>query len=247
MDNVIILGGGRTGSSFLAGLIARDRFYINHKKIRNRRGYPDGDYENPELVDLDRAILLNSGYGFSKLHWSANVDVEAIKKLSKETTDKKYQDLVNKCERNAPWLWKDPRLCFTIYFWRDRVNLDNIKFVFITRDKEDIFKSFTKFQVTYTKSEIFNKNDWQNDSVNKFFEEANIEPLHIDYPELKKKEHIIKKINDFLGTEITKKDYERIYRSNYRKKEKSWQFRMRYYWGVSKLKVGRMLRIPGNQ
>ena len=103
MKNIIILGPGRTGSSFLAGLISRNKFYINRSSIQSRRAYPDGDYENPDLISLNKNIFLGSGYGYPKDKFHKPVDVNAIKLLIKTSNIEKYNRFVTKCEKNKPF------------------------------------------------------------------------------------------------------------------------------------------------
>jgi hypothetical protein len=245
MKNIIILGAGRTGSSFLAGLIARNEFYINRDKIVSRMGYPDGDYENPELVELNRSILLESGYGYSRINWRRPVDIDSIKNMPMD--NEAYRVLIDKCNRHSPWLWKDPRLCYTIFLWVKGLKLDEINFLHITRDHQDIFKSYTKFEIDYSKKEAYRIYDEQNAAISQFCKEYNIQPLKIHYPEFRQKEEIINKLNHFLGTKINASDYDNIYRSNIRKKETSLQFKARYYWGLMKLKVNRILNAKGTR
>ena len=239
VKNVIILGAGRTGSSLLAGLIAHNRYWINQESIESRAGYPDGDYENPSLVKLNKDILTESGYGYTKVVSDCKVDITAIKKLVYADNIYKYKAFIQKCEENSPWLWKDPRLCYTIYFWQSLLELDNIDFLFITRNRYDIFRSYTKYQIYTTKTEVYRKYDEQITAVEAFLEENKVPCLKIHYPELKRKEELISKLNNYLGTSITIADYKAVERTGMRPNETELAFWLRYYWGVCKLKIGK--------
>lgn len=235
MKNVIILGAGRTGSSFLAGLIARDTFYINKELIQSRQSYPDGDYENPELIELNKQILIESGHKYSKAEPYESVDIKSISALihsSKNITV--YQNFIKKCNQNIPWLWKDPRLCYTIFFWKELIDLKNINFIFITRNPNLVFRSHSKHRIKYSKNEVLKKYYEQTKAVEKFLSDHNIKALNVDYSELKHVD-IIKKLNNYLLTDIQNKNFDSIYKPVKKKKESEIFFLMRYYWGLTKL------------
>jgi len=243
MKNVIILGPGRTGSSFLAGLISHNRYYINLEQIGVRRAYPDGDYENPQLVDLNKKLFFASGYDHHKIRHGRSVDIDRMKNLAKTIGVDDFKLFLQKCEQNRPWLWKDPRLCYTIYFWQEFLDFNDIHVIFITRDHYQIFKSYTKHQIPLTRKEIYKKYDEQIRTVENFLKTNNLDALRIHFNEFKDKESLIHKLNRFLGTDITVDDYRAIHRKNISKKESEARFWLRYGFGFSKLKIAKMLGL----
>ena len=243
MKNVIILGPGRTGSSFLAGLISHNKFYINLEKIQARRAYPDGDYENPELIDLNKKLFFASGYDHHKIRYGRSVDINAMKNLAQGNELEEFKALIKKCAQNRPWLWKDPRLCYTIHFWQEFLNFNDINLIFITRDHYQIFRSYTKHQIPLTQKEIYEKYDKQVQTVENFLQTNGLDALRIHFNEFKDKPSLIDKLNQFLGTYITMDDYRAIHRTNISKKESEMRFWLRYGFGLSKLKIARMLGI----
>ncbi|QTA79110.1 NTP hydrolase p-loop-containing [Desulfonema limicola] len=243
MKNVIILGAGRTGSSPLAGLIAYKRYYIQQEAIKSRGGYPDGDYENPELIKLNQDILMESGYGYTKANINKSVNIDTIKQFIHQNKNfSKYHDFLKNCNEHSPWLWKDPRLCYTIHFWKELINFDQIKFIFITRDKKDIFRSYTKNNIYCTKKDVYQKYEEQVDSVKLFFKENNLNSLNIHSPELKNKEKLIEKLNQYLEIDIKVSDYDAVYKPNIRKKESGLHFWIRYYTGFIKIMIERAFK-----
>nr|WP_321399864.1 sulfotransferase [uncultured Desulfobacter sp.] len=237
MENVIILGAGRTGSSFLSGLISHSRYYIEKAGISQRDFYPGGDYENPELKELNKKILWDSGYKHLKAMTAIPVNVEAIKKLRDSSESKKiYTDFLAKCDENSPWLWKDPRLCFTIYFWDPLLNLDNIKFIKITRDPYLVFRSHTKKVILGSFKDIVQTYHQENVSVDNYLTDRKLPFLNLDYSELSDVK-IIEKLNGFLGTDITSEDYHHIRKKTKKRKETDFRFNIRYMIGRSKLFV----------
>ncbi len=234
MKNVIILGAGRTGSSFLSGLVSHKRFYINSDMIPAREGYPDGDYENPELIALNKRILLGSGYGYDKAFALKSVDINSVKQFSKTVKDDAFKAFLDKCNQNRPWLWKDPRLCYTIFFWHRYINLSQIDFIKITRDPYLVFQSHSKHQIKHLKKDLYNNYAWQTQAVDLFLSENKINALHIDYADLKHPS-VIERLNEYLGTDISREDYFYIKKDNITKKKSRIRFMMRYAIGAGKL------------
>ena len=241
-DNIIIMGPGRTGSSILAGIISQAGYYLNADQLQKRMFYPGGDYENPELVKLNKSLLLKSGYGAEKVVSFREVDIDFMNKFAQSTNINEYEAFIGNCNDNSPWLWKDPRLTFTIYFWRNFINLQKIKFIFITRDQEQVFRSHSKYGIYYTKKEVYQRYAYQEQTANDCFSFQGIEPLHLKYAEIWQKEHLLTKLNNFLGTDLTLVQYDNIVKSNLIKKESEISFWTRYYWGVLKLMTQRVLR-----
>ena len=243
MKNIIIIGPGRTGSSILAGIISNNRFYINIESISSRGGaYPDGDYENPDLIRLNQSLFQRSGYGHTKVESNKDVDTVFMKNYSASKDISEFEDFIQKCNQNEPWLWKDPRLAFTIFFWKNLIDINRINFIFITRDPYSVFRSFSKYGIYYTKQEIYQRYQYQIDTSKRFFSSNNINPLHISYSELWEKEKLIDKLNSYLGTDISLKDYDRVVKTSIKKKEESeFSFLTRYYYGFLKLKASKLI------
>ncbi len=227
MKNVIILGAGRTGSSFLSGLISYRRYYIEQQSIQSRNSYPDGDYENPELKALNKKILHAAGYNHPHIVKSEFADINRIKAVNNDNLHNECADFVKHCGGKSPWLWKDPRLCYTIHFWDQFLTKDDISFIKITRDPYLVFRSHAKHHINFTLKDVVQTYHLENLAVDRYLSENNIPFLHIDYAQLKSRD-VIHIINDYLRIEITPEDYTHIRREGITKKESDLKFQMRY-------------------
>jgi len=244
MKNVIILGPGRTGSSFLAGLIAHNRYYVNLEKIQTRRFYPDGAYENPELVELNKKLFHLVGYEFDCVRTLCGPDIQQLEQLIKRA---KYEDImlfnnfITKCHKRGPWLWKDPRLCYTIYFWKNLLDLNDIKFILITREPYQVFRSHSKSRIKFTKNQIYERYKAQIIKVEEFFYQNDISALKIDCNDFKVKDKLIEKLNTFLEINITANDFYTIKKPINKNKESDFHFWIRYYLGAAKIYLDRLM------
>lgn len=201
-----------------------------------RFSYPDGDYENPELKNLNKRILWDSGYKHPRVMTRKKVNIEAIKQLKSQTNSEIYKDFIIKCNENKPWLWKDPRLCFTIHHWDYFLNKDEIQFIKITRDPYLVFRSHSKRHIRDSLKNIVQTYHEENVSVDNYLSDNQIPFLNIDYSELNDIS-IIYKINSFLGIDIKESEYSFIKKDNKKKKESEYKFALRYSWGLLKIRI----------
>lgn len=217
MKNAIILGAGRTGSSVLAGLIYQTGYYINAEAIEPRSRYPLGDYENPELQEMNRKIFQSVDYPFDVVQHDRYPSIEKIKALKWEvddSIDSIYKKFLEKNEANHPWLWKDPRLSFTIHFWVQGLDLRNTVFIHTTRAPYEIFISHNKKWIKFTKESVYRTNREEVASVQIFAQENDIDMLEIDHRELTEKPaNIISRLNERLETDLAMEDFNRVFRS----------------------------------
>lgn len=111
MDNLVILTTGSSGSSVLAGLIAREGYWVGHKTAHLHFN----TFENAGLVNLNITLLRKSGYPGRDANDLPPPDVSRLEALRDTEDLAPYRAFVEECERHRPWLWKDPRLAYTIH------------------------------------------------------------------------------------------------------------------------------------
>src|SRR5262249_20676368 len=137
--NVIILTSGVSGSSVLTGLISRAGYWTGdttHKKEYDT-------YENQELIDLDLLLFKHAEYtGRYTMEFSSEA-IARIAALGGKIDDRPFREFLQKCDGRRPWVWKDPRLWMTIYFWKNLLPLDDCKFILLTRSFSHAWVSST--------------------------------------------------------------------------------------------------------
>jgi hypothetical protein len=110
-DNVIILTGGLTGSSALAGLLVAAGYWSGEGTFR-KRDY--NTYENSELIRLNRQLMQRAGAGEEYTMRFLPDTIDRIATLA-GVDPGEYRALVADCDAHALAL-KDPRLWLTIRF-----------------------------------------------------------------------------------------------------------------------------------
>lgn len=216
--NVIILTNGLSGSSVLAGLIARGGYWLGKETFKK----PDYDtYENKRLVDLNKQLFDLVGYegNYDMVFNAAEIDFFAKPKQPVDPTE--YREFLAECNEHMPWIWKDPRLWLTIYFWRDMLDLDQIKFINLTRDPMQTWVSVTiRRQIQefgYLKGYLHGIRD----SIRKFLVDNNAEHIELQFEDLLlTPEKTIERLNEFLGCSLDVSDLQAVYRGELYKKPK---------------------------
>jgi hypothetical protein len=137
--NVIILTSGITGSSVLSGFLTRPGYWAGdttHKKDYDT-------FESAELIRLNLRIFQQAGYAGNYLKEFSTDAVARIASIKDTSNCSPYREFLRKCAEHRPWVWKDPRLWPTIYFWANLLDLDECGFILLTRDLVQAWVSCT--------------------------------------------------------------------------------------------------------
>lgn len=229
-NNIIILTTGSSGSSVLAGLIAKQGFWLGEdtKKLNF------DTYENGELVDLNIQLLEMAGFKRRDCNDLPPPSIENVKALKHSKDLTIFKEFVQKCKQNSPWLWKDPRLSYTIHFWAMFEEVRDCNFIFIDRDPKQSYSGLVlsrKIPMSYRQQLTMNTN--YKMSCDLFFEQYDL-PVYqflfedlIMYPE-----KFIRSINENFDFNITMDDLRQIYRGNlYQKRYNKGSFlKARFYY-----------------
>jgi hypothetical protein len=129
--NVIVLTHGWTGSSLFAALLARAGYWLGDETMQKT----DYDtFENLALVNLNKHLIDTLACDIDHEHRFAFDDVLAIERAAATHDPAPLRDFVSRCSSHGPWLWKDPRLTWTIRVWGNVLDLERTAFLVLTRD-----------------------------------------------------------------------------------------------------------------
>jgi hypothetical protein len=206
--NVIILTSGLSGSSVLTGLIARAGYWTGdttHKKEYDT-------YENQGLIDLDLLLFKHAEYtGRYTMEFSSEA-IDRIAALSGTIDDRPFREFLQKCDARRPWIWKDPRLWMTIYFWRNLLPLDDCKFILLTRSFAHAWVSSTLRRHVRSYGSLKRYEQSIKNSLTAFLDSTKKPYLHITYENLiVHPESVIGELNAYLGSSLAVEDLKAIY------------------------------------
>jgi len=202
--NVIILTHGWTGSSVFTALIARAGYWTGNSTFEKR----DYDtYENSKLIELNRKMLIDLGYTGDHEH---EFDPKVVSDLALRASDidlSPYCEFIDSCNENQPWIWKDPRLTWTIRVWANLMQLDNVAFVILTRDDEQAWISSNLRKHIQSQQFTRRYNKGITDSLKQFLVSRDQKFLEFEFEDLLiEPKMTIDKLNDFLDTSLLMDD-----------------------------------------
>lgn len=110
---------------------------------------PTGHWEVEDLTDFDEQLLLDLGG-----KWSAppRMDPGALEELAAGPKGEEAAKLHSEVFGDSRWVWKDPRLCIVLPFWR-RVLADSFVVVAVVRNPLEVAQSLGRrngFSVPYS-------------------------------------------------------------------------------------------------
>jgi len=209
--NIIILTPGLSGSSLLTSLLGKAGYWFGEetKKISY------DTFENDTLVDININILERLGFS------QKNIINQSVKFLQtgmqkQAGTDDNIQcyNLIKDCGINEPWIWKDPRLCYTIHFWSELMDIKNIKFILMTRDLKQVWTGTilrADYIIPYRKLQV--DQEHPTNSAKEFLSCNSLDHLHVTFEDiLLDPEKTLQNLNQFLSTELTHNDLLNVYR-----------------------------------
>jgi hypothetical protein len=221
-SNVIMLTAGLAGSSLVTGLLAqRGKYWLGDETFKKQ----DYDtFENMELVQLNERMFDDVGFDGDYMHRFQGWPIELITRASAQMDSTPYRAFIEKCERHAPWIWKDPRLWLTIRAWIEWLPMENTRLLLVTRDPWQNWVSVTLRRQIQT----FEHSRWYNqrieDTLRDFLRVYGLDALEIRYDELvRHPEREIERINAFLDLDLTVDDLRAVYRGQLYRLPKSWR------------------------
>lgn len=146
--NVIVVGMPRSGTSLTAGIFPAKGYYIGERsKTFLREGNdhnPFGSFEADDLIAENVRVLHSAGFAFHNTWLFEPISSEAIARIADMPVLSSHRDFVRAYEQRSPWVWKDPRLCFTLAYWWRLMDPERTVVVFVRRDPNAIYWSFLR-------------------------------------------------------------------------------------------------------
>ena len=207
--NVIVMTGGLAGSSVVTALIARAGYWTG--ETHAKRDYDT--HENQDLIRLNKSLLEAAGY-----HGQYTVEyhgwaIELTERAASRIDPAPYQQFLATCDQHQPWIWKDPRLWLTIRAWEKWLDLDQVDFVLVKRNRWNAWISATLRRHI----ESYEYSKWYGvrieDSIKDFFHITGKNYVEIDFDALiSTPQASLDALNGHLGTTLTLDDLRAVYR-----------------------------------
>ncbi len=154
MENLIVLGSGRSGTSMLAGALSGSGYYMgeNADYLGKNEANPKGFFEDREVNTINEDILklslpdfpewLRRNFfptsTFYRARWLARVKAHKIIRTSPDI-NKRIQKVISK----TPFCFKDPRFSYTLPIWQQQLEMKT-KFIVIYRHPNKTMESIVR-------------------------------------------------------------------------------------------------------
>lgn len=151
MRNALILGSGRSGTSMVAGALAKAGYFMGDSLVPAREANPKGFFEDVDINMINedliaqivpsRLVVMGKEFFRSRplegQRWLASVPVGARIPCPRHMVAR-----MRAVTRYEPFCFKDPRFCYTLPAWRSFLN--NPAFVCVFRDPASTALSIVK-------------------------------------------------------------------------------------------------------
>ncbi len=118
---IVVAGMHRSGTSFVASLLAATGIRMGDQLVAANAANPRGYFEDIAFLDLNRTMLLRATNEDEEGHpdWGWTVG-QGLDRSSFEQTREIAKALISIRQADTrPWGWKDPRTTLTLDFWHD--------------------------------------------------------------------------------------------------------------------------------
>ena len=213
--NVLIVGMPRSGTSMTASIFSRYNYFVAENKDNELRSAdefnPSGYWEVKPLIQANVEILKSAGFNHDNTWLFDPITDKQSENILKLDPSSKHKQLVDKFDSQQPWMWKDPRLCYTLGYWWPLLNPQTTRVLLLKRSKLEIFKSFLRLNwrsnTDKDKKDVNRRIEHHLKSAENAIKFYNIPFIEIQYSDYKNKPNeIAKKLSDFFEINITRKD-----------------------------------------
>ena len=214
--NLIILTPGLSGSSVITSLISNAGYFLG----KNTAKIEYDTFENKKLVEHNITLFKQTGFMWRDPGDLPPPSIEKMKELHKNIDLNPYRDFIKECDESSPWIWKDPRLSYTMFFWKELLNLENCKFIHITREIRQIWTGVilrVPLPVSFKNLQTVHGNTIN--SAEHFLDSNSINALKLELEDLLiNPDSNLEKINSFLDINLSIDDFKRVYNGKLYKK-----------------------------
>lgn len=207
----------RSGTSLAASIFANKEYYVASSKnteLQTADRYnPSGYWEANSLLSLNKDILKAVGFKHDNTWFYDPISEQQTADIHELTPDQEHKDFVSNYDKNSPWLWKDPRLCYTLAYWWPLLNKETTAVLLVTREHKEIINSFKRiaddWQTTIPMDDNHIENRIQQHiaSAMAILKKYDIPYIEIDYADYNQRPaETAEKLSQYFNVQLTKDD-----------------------------------------
>lgn len=146
--NAIVVGMPRSGTSMSAAIFANQGYLVaeeSEKELRAPDEYnPNGYWEAETLIRKNVEVFKQCGFDGDNTWNFEPISKESAEKINALAPLDSHPEFVRSYDEKSPWVWKDPRLCYTVGYWWQLINPETTAVLLIKRDPKEIYNSFLR-------------------------------------------------------------------------------------------------------
>lgn len=221
MNNIIVLTHGWTGSSVFSALLGQAGCWLGAETMHK----PDyNTFENADLVTLNNQLLQALAPGLNHEHHFSPAQVLQIEQRAAGIDLQPYRQFVAECGQHQPWLWKDPRLTWTIRVWAKVLDLKTTTFLVLTRDTTQAWISANTRRHVQSFGFTRQYNGGITQSNLRFLQERNLPFVQLSFEDLLlAPDATLGKLNAGFGTTLTLAQLRAVCREPLHQKSRGWK------------------------
>jgi len=205
----------RSGTSLSAAIFSRKGYYVAAEEQIELRApdehNPFGYWEAKTLTRHNATILRNAGFAFDNTWLFPPIGADQVANIATLAPLQEHRDYVALFNKHAPWVWKDPRLCYTLGYWWPMMDPLRTSVMFLRRNPEEIYQSFLRLNwcgpSAKEKKDIFRRIHNHFDTAKRTIERQRIPHIEIGYEEYAKApRQTAERIGDFFGVMLSEAD-----------------------------------------
>ena len=213
--NVLVVGMPRSGTSMTAAIFANNGYFVaedQNKELRASDEYnPSGYWEAEPLIQCNAEIFAAAGFKHDNTWLYDSITDDQANAILSLQPSVKHQQLVDKFNQHNPWIWKDPRLCYTLGYWWPLLDATTTSVLFLKRDPKEIYNSFIRLKWRSTsqedKADVLLRIQKHLDATEAALKKYNIPHIVIHYSDYKNHpEKTADKLSRFFDLHLNKDD-----------------------------------------
>ena len=131
-----------------AGALARAGYHVSDAPESDLRsgdsGNPNGYWESEALVRKNAEVLAAAGFEHDNTWLFEPIGAESAAAIAELSPLPGHEEYVADMSEKEPWVWKDPRLCYTLSYWLKLLDPERTRIVLTTRDPMAVYRSFVR-------------------------------------------------------------------------------------------------------
>ncbi len=209
--SVIVIGTPRSGTSLTSAVFARLGYHIGTIGSEWMRsgdeGNPFGYFEADDLIERNVALFRRAGYREHNTWLSDPITDEQIRSIAQLKPSEADRRWVEEYEKNAPWLWKEPRLTLTLGYWWQLVDPERTAVVVLNRDIDESVLSFQRLHwigdSAYERDEIRRRILQHRRAAEEAIERHGLPHIQIDFGDyFLRPAEVAKRLSEWCGVDI---------------------------------------------